>query len=353
MPRPYVFGVMDASQSNQSTGIGNFRRKIRQPTAGVSRALTSDIDCEYFNHERMDMGQAKMNQKLQQAGFIGLGVMGEPMCRNLAVKSGLRVLGYDLNPKPLERLAKHGITGCGAVRGAVTGSDVVFLCLPSGEAVFELAYAADGLLANMGAGQLVVDLSTSSVEVTRELHNDFAARGVTFIDAPVARTRAAAEAGTLSVMVGSDVATFERIRPLIETFAEEITLCGPVGSGQVLKILNNVILFHNVLILAEAKQIGEHAGVDSTVLFETLAKGSADSFALRNHGIKAILKEEYPLNAFSVRYARKDLNYARQLAQSAGVDAESSLKIDALFARAIEAGDGDHYWPVISRLLNG
>jgi 3-hydroxyisobutyrate dehydrogenase-like beta-hydroxyacid dehydrogenase len=289
---------------------------------------------------------------MRQIGFIGLGVMGEPMCRNLAVKSGLRVAGYDLSPAPLERLAPHGVVRAASVREAVSGSDVVFLCLPSGEAVFELAHAAGGLLANVAAGQLVADLSTSSVEVTRQLQKDFAARGATFIDTPIARTRAAAEAGTLSVMVGADAASFGRVRPLIETFAEEITLCGPVGSGQVLKILNNMILFHNVCVLAEAKKIGEHAGVDSTVLFETLAKGSADSFALRNHGIKAVLKDDFPLKAFSVRYARKDLGYARQLAKSAGIDGQSSQKIDALFAQAIEAGDGDRYWPVISRLIN-
>lgn len=292
-----------------------------------------------------------MNGNLKQVGFIGLGVMGEPMCRNLALKSGLRVTGYDLNQAPLERLAQHGVARCSSIREAVVESDVVFLCLPSGEAVYELTHAAGGLLANIRSGQLVVDLSTSSVEVTRKLQKDFAALGATFIDAPIARTRAAAEAGTLSVMVGADAATFEKVRPLIETFAEEISLCGPVGSGQVLKILNNMILFHNVLILAEAKAIGEHEGVDPTVLFETLAKGSADSFALRNHGIKAVLKNDFPLRAFSVRYARKDLNYARQLAQSAGIDAKSSQKIDGLFSSAIDAGDGDRYWPVISRLI--
>jgi 3-hydroxyisobutyrate dehydrogenase-like beta-hydroxyacid dehydrogenase len=196
-----------------------------------------------------------------------------------------------------------------------------------------------------------VDLSTSSVAVTRELQAAFAGRGATFIDAPIARTRAAAEAGKLSVMVGGDQATFERVRPLIETFAEEITLCGPVGSGQVLKILNNMILFHNVLVLSQAKAIAEHAGVEPTVLFETLAKGSADSFALRNHGMKAVLKDDYPLRAFSVRYARKDLGYAMQLAQSAGVPAPTAREIDDLFARAIEAGHGDEYWPVISRVM--
>lgn len=292
-----------------------------------------------------------MSEALRQIGFIGLGVMGEPMCRNLAVKSGLRILGYDVNPAPLERLGKHGVIRCGSIREAIIDSGVVFLCLPSGEAVHGVAHAADGLLANIKSGQLVADLSTSSVEVTRKLQKDFSARGATFIDTPIARTRAAAEAGTLSVMVGADAASFARVRPLIETFAEEITLCGPVGSGQVLKILNNMILFHNVRVLAEAKKIGEHAGVDAAVLFDTLAKGSADSFALRNHGMKAMLRDDYPLKAFSVRYARKDLGYARQLAESAGIDDDTAQKIDALFARAIDAGDGDRYWPVITRLI--
>ena len=292
-----------------------------------------------------------MGEQLRQVGFIGLGVMGEPMCRNLARKSGLRVIGYDKDSQPLGRLAEHGVVRGASVNEAVAGSDVVFLCLPSGEAVNELAHATGGLLEAVSQRQLVVDLSTSSVDVTRALHKTFAARGATFIDAPIARTRAAAEAGKLSVMVGADQASFERVRPLIETFAEEITLCGPVGSGQVVKILNNMILFHNVMILAEAKAIGEHAGVDAATLYETLTKGSADSFALRNHGMKAVLKDDYPLRAFSVRYAQKDLGYARQLADSAGVSAQGSREIDELFSRAIAAGYGDQYWPVISRIV--
>ena len=118
-----------------------------------------------------------------------------------------------------------------------------------------------------------------------------------------------------------------------------------------MKILNNMIFFHNVLVLSQAKAIGEHAGVDPTILFDTLTKGSADSFALRNHGMKAVLKDDYPLRAFSVRYARKDLGYARQLARSAGVGAQGSREMDELFSRAIEAGYGDQYWPVISRIV--
>jgi 3-hydroxyisobutyrate dehydrogenase-like beta-hydroxyacid dehydrogenase len=200
---------------------------------------------------------------------------------------------------------------------------------------------------------VVVDLSTTSVDVTRALAAAFAERGMTFIDSPVARTRAAAEAGTLSVMVGAAPEVFERVKPLIATFASDIALCGPVGCGQVVKILNNMVLFEAVAALSEAKAIGERAGVDVKTLFDTLSKGSADSFALRNHGMKAVLPGEFPLRAFSVEYARKDLRYALKLAQECGVDAAGARHVDTLFQRASDAGTQHQYWPVISKLFAG
>jgi hypothetical protein len=198
---------------------------------------------------------------------------------------------------------------------------------------------------------VLVDLSTSSVDTTRALAAAFAQQGVAFADAPLARTRAAAEAGTLSVMVGAEPELFERLRPLIATFATEITLCGGVGCGQVVKILNNLVLFETVLALAEAKLIGERAGVDPTLLFDTLSKGSADSFALRSHGMKSMLPGDFPERAFSVRYARKDLGYAMKLAQAAGVEASAAQTVNDFYDRAIAAGLGDLYHPVISQLV--
>jgi 3-hydroxyisobutyrate dehydrogenase-like beta-hydroxyacid dehydrogenase len=292
-----------------------------------------------------------MSQTFRQIGFIGLGVMGEPMCRNLAVKSGIKIIAFDNDPAPLVRIKEHGVQIGSSVRAAAAGSEVVFLSLPSGEVVHEVVHAGDGLLSIVQAGQIIVDLSTSPVDTTRELARVFAARGATFIDAPVARTRAAAEAGTLSVMVGGDSAVFERVRPLIATFANEITLCGPVGCGQVVKIMNNMILFEIGVAIAEAKAIGTFAGVDPALLFNTLSKGSGDSFALRNHGMKAMIPDEFPLRAFSVKYARKDLGYALRLARDAGVDAHGARNVETWFAKAIEAGLGDQYWPVISRLV--
>ena len=284
-------------------------------------------------------------------GFIGLGVMGEPMCRNLARKAGLPVIAFDLDAAPLQRLAADGVTAAGSIAQVAASADVIFLSLPSGEVVHQLVHQPGGLLEGARKGQVVVDLSTSPVDTTRALAEALLQRGVLFADAPVARTRAAAEAGTLSVMVGAEPQLYERIRPLIACFASDITLCGGVGCGQVVKILNNMVLFETVMALSEAKAIGERAGVDSTLLFDTLSKGSADSFALRSHGMKAMLPGDFPERAFSVRYARKDLHYAIKLAGETAVNARGAHLVDELFGQAIAEGLGDQYHPVISRLL--
>lgn len=291
------------------------------------------------------------NVKQAVIGFIGLGVMGEPICRNLARKSGAKVLAFDLADGPLQRLAVDGVERQSSAIEVMAKCDIVFLSLPSGEVVAQLCRQENGLLSAARPGHIVIDLSTSPVDTTRELETEFAAKQTKFIDAPVARTRAAAEAGTLAVMVGATPDVFEQIKPLIATFASDIALCGPVGCGQVLKILNNMVLFETVVAISEAKAIGEKAGVDAKVLFDTLSKGSADSFALRNHGMKAVLPGEFPERAFSVLYARKDLKYALKLADETGVDARGARVVDKWFSEAIEAGLGEQYHPVISRLM--
>jgi 3-hydroxyisobutyrate dehydrogenase-like beta-hydroxyacid dehydrogenase len=290
-----------------------------------------------------------MTQSFETLGFIGLGVMGEPMCRNLKVKTGLTLMAMDRDHAPLHRLASYGVVAVNSIAELAAASDLVFLSLPSGEVVREVCEGAGGLLAHARPGWVVVDLSTSPVDLTRELAAKFAAKGAVLIDAPVARTREAAEAGTLSVMVGAEEPDFERIKPLLQTFASDLTRCGGVGTGQVVKILNNMVLFETVLALAEAKAIGERAGVDPTLLFDAMSKGSADSFALRNHGMKAMLPGKFPERAFSVEYARKDLAYALRLAENTGVDARGARNVDGWFGAAIEAGDGQKYHPVIYR----
>ena len=169
----------------------------------------------------------------------------------------------------------------------------------------------------------------------------------------MARTRQAAEAGTLSIMVGADEAVFQRIKPLLACFATEIAHCGPAGTGQVAKILNNMVLFQTVAALSEARALALHAGVDIETLFAVFANGSADSFALRNHGQKSVLPQVFPEQAFSTRYALKDLRYALEMGQDSGVDLPGATRVEALFDAAIEAGFGEQYWPVISRLIDG
>lgn len=292
-----------------------------------------------------------MESGFRTIGFIGLGVMGEPICRNLARKTGLAVRAYDRDPAPLQRLGADGVQAMDSQAAVMADSDIVFLSLPSGAIVESVCRGPGGLIAAASQGRVVVDLGTSPVDTTRALAAEFAGRGATFIDAPVARTRAAAEAGTLAVMVGGEPDVFERVRPLIAAFATDITHCGPAGCGQVVKILNNMVLFETVAAIAEAKAIGERAGVDPALLFDALSKGSADSFALRNHGMKAVLPGEFPERAFSVDYARKDLSYALQLAREHGIDVCGAQTVDDWFGEAIAAGLGDRYHPVISRLI--
>lgn len=279
--------------------------------------------------------------------------MGEPMCRNLRTRSGQRVLGFDLNPEPLKRLAENGVQRAASPAEVMQQCDAVFVSLPSGKELEALARAKDGLLANARAGQILVDLGTSPVALTRQLGSAFSEKGVAYLDAPVARTRQAAESGTLAVMVGGEAEVLEKVRPLMECFASDITHCGETGSGQVTKILNNMVLFQTVVALSEAYAIAQSAGFDPKRLFEALTKGSADSFALRNHGMKAIIPRQFPERAFPVEYAVKDLGYALDLANDSGIEAAGARNVLRVFEKAIEAGAGEQYFPVVSRILNG
>src|SRR3954463_5219605 len=285
-------------------------------------------------------------------GFIGLGVMGEPICRNLVKKSGKRVLAFDLSPQPLARLREEGADVAASVADVIKQSELLFLCLPSAKHV-RAVFEGDGILKNVRSGQVVVDLGTSSVSQTRDFAGQLQARGAAWADAPIARTRQAAQDGTLSVMVGASPELFAGIEPVIRCFATDVTHCGEVGAGQVTKILNNMVLFETVNALAEAVAVGKRSGVDPALLLDTLSKGSADSFALRNHGVKAIVPGYFPDRAFSTEYALKDLACALELAEDAGLRIRGAELIGTVLQEAIDAGSGDNYFPVIARHVEG
>ena len=284
-------------------------------------------------------------------GLIGLGVMGEPMCRNLARCSGRSVIAFDQDSAPLNRLAKIGVAPAKTVQ-EVGAAEIVFLSLPDGDAVSAVCFGKEGLLSHLDVGSTLVDLGTSAVALTREIALLAMEQSVAFADAPVARTRAAAEAGTLSIMVGAAESIYARLEPLLRHMGADVTHCGDVGAGQIVKLMNNMVLFQTVSALAEALHIARRSGVDAQVLLETLAKGSADSFALRNHGMNALLPEIFPTSAFSARYALKDNDYALALAAAAGVSADGAELVARRLQESINAGYGDDYFPVLSRLLD-
>ncbi|MEC9346149.1 MAG: NAD(P)-dependent oxidoreductase [Pseudomonadota bacterium] len=284
-------------------------------------------------------------------GFIGTGVMGEPMCRNIILKSGRPVVAFDLNPEPLARLRADGATIAGSLDELVAGCADILLSLPGGAQVEAVTLGAGGLVAKLKPGQCLVDASTAPVSLARRLEAACQGRGALFADAPVARTRQAAIDGTLSIMVGGTAAVFDRIRPILDCCAAELTHCGAAGAGQAVKILNNMVLFQTVVALSEAKAIATANGIDPQVVFETFTKGSADSFALRNHGMKAILPDQFPEQAFPVTYAEKDLSYALEMAREAGIDPLGAEAARAMLERARAAGFGPNYFPVLSRTV--
>jgi 3-hydroxyisobutyrate dehydrogenase-like beta-hydroxyacid dehydrogenase len=272
------------------------------------------------------------------------------MCRNLAAKSGHRVAAWDLAAAPLERLRGAGVETAASAAELAQRAEVLFLCLPGGAQLESLCETA--LLPAARRGLTVVDLGTSGVGRTRALAARFAGRGADYADAPIARTREAAQKGTLSITVGASPAAFRRLEPLLRCFGSEVTHCGPVGGGQVVKILNNMVLFQTVNALAEALALGRRAGVEPQLLLDALSKGSADSFALRNHGMKAMLPGAYPERAFSVEYAAKDNGYALELGRETGVRLRGADLLAQVLEEARAAGLGSAYWPAIAKIVD-
>jgi 3-hydroxyisobutyrate dehydrogenase-like beta-hydroxyacid dehydrogenase len=294
----------------------------------------------------------KIMAEIHMLGFIGVGVMGGRMCRNLAAKSGKQVIAHDVDMDKVAALADAGVNAAAPVADVVQKTDLIFMCLPGEPQVRDVCLGEDGILTHARAGQTVVDMTTATAHIARHLCAKFADKSVDFADAPVARGVSSAEDGTLSIMVGGSGEVLARIKPYLACMGTDITHCGDVGTGQVMKLMNNMIVFQNVSALAEALAIGSRAGVDGALLFETLSRGSADSFALRKHGMQYMVKGEFPDNLFPVTYSLKDLRYALQLAEEYNVDAKGAKLVEQRFLEAIDKGYENLYNPVIYKLLN-
>lgn len=289
-----------------------------------------------------------MSESAAVLGFIGLGVMGGPMCRNAVKKHGAPLHAFDMVPAALEDLREAGAIAAASVHDVARAAQVIFLSLPGGKQVQAVCAEIADVAA---AGTIIVDLSTTSVAEARAISAMLAEKGILFADAPVARTRQAAQEGTLSIMVGASEDLFARIQPLLSYMGSDVTRCGEVGCGQVVKVINNCLLFEHVAALAEMMVVAERAGVSRENLISAVSLGSGDSFALRNHGLKAMAPGLFPEKAFPSTYALKDLGYAIELAEQTGVEPRLPRQAAAYYETAVKQGIGNKYFPAIIELI--
>lgn len=283
-------------------------------------------------------------------GFIGLGVMGGGMCANLVRKHGGEVRAFDMNPRALQAMVKVGALAAGSVAEVARAAEVIFLSLPGGQ---QVRAVADEIAAASRRGTLVADLSTTGLADARAVAARLAEAGIEFADAPVARTRQAAMDGTLSIMVGASPALFARLEPLLRHMGSDVTHCGEVGCGQVVKLVNNTLLFENVAAIAEMMVVAERAGVAPATLIRAVGLGSGNSFALQTHGAKAMAPREFPTQAFPSTYALKDLGYAIELAGEMGVEPRMANRAAEYYKAAVDQGIGDKYFPAIIEVVAG
>ena len=291
-----------------------------------------------------------MSESTPSLGFIGLGVMGGGMCANLIRKQSQPVHVFDMNPDALAAMVAIGGLAELGVEDVAHSADVIFLSLPGGKQVHAVC---GGIAVAAKPGTVVVDLSTTAVADARAAASMLkAANQILFADAPVARTRQAAIDGTLSIMVGASDALFARIAPLLAHMGSDVTHCGEVGCGQVVKLINNCLLFENVAAISEMMVVAERAGVTAEKLIEAVGLGSGNSFALQNHGKKAMAPREFPLKAFPSNYTLKDLDYAIELAEQVGVEPRVARLAASFYQEAVDGGFGEEYFPAIIKLVD-
>lgn len=283
-------------------------------------------------------------------GFIGVGVMGTGMCRNLALKSGSRVYASDLNPENVKAVEPAGAVAS-SIKEISERCSVVFLSLPSIDQVEQVCIGEGGLASHAGAVKTVVDMSTSDVGRTRALAQRLQEAGITLVDAPVARSREAANNGTLLITVGASEPVFKELEPYLKCMGSDVLLCGDTGCGQVVKIMNNKVLLNTVHALAEAFSIAEKSGVAKDLLSHALSLGSADSFALKLTGANYLAKDDFPEKMFPTQYALKDLKLAITLADHVGGPKSLSQSTADALSLAVSQGYGQNYYPVIYRIV--
>lgn len=285
-------------------------------------------------------------------GFVGLGVMGGPMCRNMAIKHSAQVLAFDNHEAAFEAVAGTQCQRVASLLEMAERADIVFLSLPGDAAVEAVCLGPDGLSAGPRRPKVIVDLSTTTVASARRVAERLAQRDVQFCDAPVARTREAAQRGELSIMVGASQLLYAQVAPLLAYVATDVTRCGEVGCGQVVKLVNNALVFENTVALAEMMVLGERAGVNPAVLLDAVSKGSGDSFVLRNHARKAMLPREFPDKSFSPEYVLKDIACVLELASQTGVATHVTELAQRYYTATAQSGYAGRYFPAVIEVVD-
>ena len=285
-------------------------------------------------------------------GFIGLGVMGGPMCRNMALKHAGDVVAFDMSAATFATLDGTKAQRAASVVEVAQRANVVFLSLPGGPQVEKVCLGEGGLTGGARKPAVIVDLSTTTVVSARSVAERLHALGVAFADAPVARTREAAQRGELSIMVGASESLYGRVEPLLRYVGSDVTHCGGVGCGQVVKLINNALVFENTVALAEMMVLGERAGVQPAVLLDAVSKGSGDSFVLRSHGRKAMLPRQFPEKSFPPEYVLKALSYVLELASQVGLAAHVAQLAQRYYAATAKGGWSGRYFPAVIEIID-
>jgi 3-hydroxyisobutyrate dehydrogenase-like beta-hydroxyacid dehydrogenase len=277
-------------------------------------------------------------------GFVGLGLMGHGMAKNIVAKGfPLAVLGHR-NRTPVDNLVKLGAKEVKSGAELAAGSDLVFICVTGSPQVEETIYREDGILEAARAGLIVADSSTSEPESTMKIAAELAKKGAVFVDAPLARTPKEAEEGRLNVMVGADAATFAKIEPALKAFAENIFHVGGLGTAHKLKLINNFMAMSQAAVIAEAAAAATKVGVDLDSLVKLISAGAVNSGVFQMM-MPPALKGDLGTFKFGIANARKDLRYYTHMAEEAGVPSMLGEAVHQTLVQAAALGFGDKFVP--------
>jgi 3-hydroxyisobutyrate dehydrogenase len=281
-------------------------------------------------------------------GFIGLGIMGRPMAGHL-LGAGHPLAVHNRTRAKTEDLAARGAVVCDAPRDVAARSEVIFTMVPDSPDVEAVVGGPGGVIEGIRPGSVVVDMSTISPDVERRLDALLRARGAALIDAPVSGGDVGARQATLSIMAGGDPGVFGRVRPLLDVLGRRITYCGPVGSGQVAKLCNQILVSVNLLAVAEALVFCRKNGLEPEVMIRAVEGGAAQSWQLTNLGPRILGRDFAP--GFMVDLVQKDLRLIIDSAGRAGASLPATALVHQLFGSAQARGEGRAGTQVLARVL--